>query len=135
MSLGLDFNNATFGKNTPAQAGTDRPKSQFWLNIGYSVTVQGEDGQEQRFVSLAQGIALDNIEAQKTNTNNAVFNQFRAAQNDLAESLINKAKTLKPGEEVIIATGDNGLSIQLRRVKEEAAPIASEDNIFGGFKL
>ena len=47
----------TFGaKAAPA---TDKPKSQFWLNLGYGVTVEGEDGPEDRFVSLASGIPLD----------------------------------------------------------------------------
>ena len=53
MSLNFEH---TFGKPQANNSSKDdRPKAQFWLNIGYPVTVKTESGEEQRFVSL--GIA------------------------------------------------------------------------------
>ena len=50
MSLNFEH---TFGKPQANNSSKDdRPKAQFWLNIGYPVTVKTESGEEQRFVSL-----------------------------------------------------------------------------------
>ena len=44
--------------------------------------------------------------------------------------ILDVAKSLAPGEEKIIAMGDNGLAIQIRRVNEEQAEIPVETNQF-----
>ena len=114
--------------NNSAPAADDRPKAQFWLNVGYISQVKDEDG-TYRFVSLTQGIPLDNIESLPTNSRNQGFAQFRQAQNELRDDLLAEAKKLAPGEDVIFDGGPNGLSIQLRRVQDEqAAPTG--DNPF-----
>lgn len=120
---------AVFGKNkAPTTNGngaakTDRPKAQLWLNIGYQqpVIVDGEEVEE--FVALAQGIPLDTIEKLPANSRNDSFRARQAAQNNLHDQLMQKAATLEPGEEVIV-----NLKIQLRRVNDEAAPVADDAN-------
>ena len=118
----------TFGARSSSAAAPsdDRAKAQFWLNVGYVSEVKDEDG-TYRFVSLAQGIPLDNIEALPTNSRNQGFAQFRQAQNELRDDLLAEAKKLKPGEDVIFDGGPNGLSIQLRRVQDEQAAPTGEN--------
>ena len=85
-----------------ATAKADRPKAQFWLNIGYVVHVPAEGGgTEQRFISLPSGIPLDTMEELKTNSSNALFARMQAARNGLFADLMATAKTLAPGEEKI----------------------------------
>lgn len=126
--MALDFPK-TFGstQTSTATAGakSDQPKAQLWLNIGYPVTIQTEAGPEDRFVSLPLGIPLDTQEKVKANGNNELFAQFQGARNDLLDQIMDAAKALKPGEDKIL-----NLSIQLRRVKDEAAPVSNENNAF-----
>ena len=128
-----------FKLNIPGQASApaqgDRPKANFWLNIGYSLVVagknaQGEATQEHKFVSLPVGIPLDTTEALSVNSRNAEFAQFQAARNLLMTQILDVAKTLKPGEEKIIGGQTGGLEIQLRRVNDEVAAPAAEGNPF-----
>ncbi len=123
MSLNFEH---TFGKPQATNSSKDdRPKAQFWLNIGYPVTVKTEAGEEQRFVSLPTGIPLDTQEALATNSRNAEFAAFQAARNNLHDQIMAAAAKLQPGEEKLL-----NLQIQLRRVNEETAPVAAELNPF-----
>jgi hypothetical protein len=112
-----------FGNKSPASApaADDRPKAQFWINVGYAVEVQvsGPDGktvQEQRFVSMPIGIPVDTQEELKTNTRNVEWNMLQQARNELVHALTEAGNELEPGEERIV-----NLQVQLRRVKDEAA--------------
>lgn len=107
-----------------AAANQERPKSQFWLNIGYEAEGAGKDG-DDAFVSLPVGIPLDTQERLPTNSSNKDFAQMQAARNDLMDQLLEYAKALQPGEDVII-----GLRVQLRRVREDQAVSVGEDNKF-----
>ena len=128
--MSLDFEQI-FGSQSKATAAKgDRPKAQFWLNIGYPVTVKTEAGEEQRFVSLPTGIPLDTQEALATNSRNAEFAAFQAARNNLHDQFMAVAAKLQPGEEKIIGLGDSGLALQIRRVNEESAPVSTEQNPF-----
>ena len=128
MSLNFEH---TFGKPQATNSSKDdRPKAQFWLNIGYPVTVKTEAGEEQRFVSLPTGIPLDTQEALATNSRNAEFAAFQAARNNLHDQFMAVAAKLQPGEEKIIGLGDSGLALQIRRVNEESAPVSTEHNPF-----
>lgn len=125
--MAIDFQK-TFGassKNAPA-AGTkaDRPKSQFWINIGYDSGVTDEQG-NMRFVSLAVGIPLDGQERLPTNSRNHEYAAFQAARNDLYEQIMAAAQTLQPGEEKLL-----NLQVQLRRINEETAEIDPSTNVF-----
>ena len=111
----------TFGKTSASNAASEsKPKAQFWLNIGY---VANEGTEDEKFISLPTGIPLDTQEHLPTNSSNADFRALRCAQNDLLEQLVAFAEGLEPGEEGVIQ-----LQVQLRRVKEEAAPIAADEN-------
>ena len=128
MSLNFEH---TFGKPQATNSSKDdRPKAQFWLNIGYPVTVKTESGEEQRFVSLPTGIPLDTQEALPTNSRNAEFAAFQAARNNLHDQFMAVAAKLQPGEEKIIGLGDSGLALQIRRVNTESAPVSTEQNPF-----
>lgn len=113
----------TFGQSNAAAtstAKTDKPKAQFWLNIGY---IANEGSDDEKFISLPTGIPLDTQEPLPTNSSNADFRAMRCAQNDLLEQLIEYAQNLEPGEEGII-----NLQVQLRRVKAQEEAIPSDEN-------
>jgi hypothetical protein len=117
----------TFGRgNSARNAANDRPKAEVWLNIGMEAPtiVDGEDS--PRFISLPAGIPLDTMEHLPTNSRNKLFAEFQSARNDLHDQIMEFAKGLEPGQEVIIP-----LQVQLRRVSEEAPEISREDNSFG----
>ena len=128
--MAIDFNK-TFGAGNKAGnvSNDDRPKAQLWLNIGYQTDIADEDG-KLKFVSLPVGIPLDTQEPLPTNSKSDEFRAFQSARNDLMTQMINVGKSLGPGEEKIIALGDSGLSIQIRRVSEEAAAVPSDQNQF-----
>lgn len=113
----------TFGKTNTASnsaAKADKPKSQFWLNIGY---VANEGTEDAKFISLPTGIPLDTQEPLPTNSSNEDFRAMRSAQNDLLAQLIEFAEGLEPGAEGIIQ-----LQVQLRRVKAPAEDIKPDEN-------
>ena len=129
--MAIEFNK-TFGSKsaTTAPKKDERPKSQFWLNIGYETDVVDDNG-ENRFVSLATGIPLDNMERLQTNSRNREFAAFQAARNDLYDQIMDVAKSLEAGQSKIIATADNGLAIQIRRINEESVEVPVDQNKFG----
>lgn len=125
--MGVDFQK-TFGagsQNVSSNSKTeDRPKAQYWLNVGYDSGIEDDDG-KSRFVSLPTGIPLDTQEKLPTNSRNAEFRAFQSARNKLLEQILSVAKSLAPGEEKIL-----NLSLQLRRVNEEAEDIPADENAF-----
>lgn len=111
----------TFGQSKTNEASSgERPKAQFWLNIGYTAN-EGTD--EAKFISLPTGIPLDTQEPLSTKSSNDDFRAMRFAQNDLLEQLLAFAKDLEPGAEGILQ-----LQVQLRRVKDDAPAISTDDN-------
>lgn len=129
--MAIDFQ-ATFGnKNKNGNVGNsdDRPKAQLWLNIGYQTDVVDDDG-KLKFVSLPVGIPLDTTEPLATTSKSDDFRAFQSARNDLMTQMIDIGKSLGPGEEKIIALGESGLSVQIRRVSVEAAAVPSDKNQF-----
>lgn len=128
-TMAIQSNTArVFGARSSAAgpATEDRPKAQFWLNVGYVSKVKDDDG-TYRFVSLAQGIPLDNVETLATNSSNQNFAFFRQAQNELRDDLLAEAKQLKPGEDLILEAGPSGLTFQIRRVRDEQAAPTGEN--------
>lgn len=113
----------TFGKSnatSSSAAKADKPKAQFWLNIGY---VANEGTEDAKFISLPTGIPLDTQEPLPTNSSNEDFRAMRSAQNDLLAQLIEFAEGLEPGAEGVIQ-----LQVQLRRVKAPAEDIKPDEN-------
>lgn len=121
--MSIDFAPKKFGNNAPtAAAKDDRPKAEFWINLGYESDHTNEDG-KPLFISLPQGIPLDTQEHLPTNMSNVEFAALRSAQNDLLDQLTTHAQHLQPGEDCFIT-----LQVQIRRVKAPAAPINPENN-------
>lgn len=122
--MSIDFNPPAFGSKPAATNGKDeRPKAQYWINLGYDTGVKSETTDETIFISLPQGIPLDTQEHLPTNSSNAQFAAMRAAQNGLLDQLIEHASKLQPGQATTI-----NLTVQLRRVKEAQAPIDPANN-------
>ncbi len=119
----------------------DKPKAEYWLNVGYCVDVEVEAATkgkpavtERRFVSLPVGIPLDTMELVPSNSRNANWAMFQTARNELRDDLLKgAAEALKPGDDMIIA-GDaedpTSLCLQIRRVGGEIEPVATENNPF-----
>lgn len=134
---GLNLPTSLSSTSNGATAAANRPKADFWLNIGYNVTVDVTDmngavSQENRFVSLPVGIPLDTMTLLPTDSQNEAYRAFQAARNGLHEAIMGVAKTLKPGEEKILGgQGNPGeLVIQLRRVSAPVAPVQAAANPF-----
>lgn len=110
--------------NIKPAAAADRPKAQLWLNLGYTIDVNTNEGVVQEFVALPQGIPLDTMELLPANSQNDAFRARQMAQNDLITKIIEKkGAALEPGESTII-----NLQVQLRRVKADAAEIPADAN-------
>lgn len=130
--MALDFDNMFKAETPKAAAKEQRPKAEYWLNIGYPVNYPLEDGTtEKRLVSLPMGIPLDTQEKLPTNSRNKTFANFNAARNNLLEQIAEKAKGLQPGESVVL-----NLQVEMRRVMgDDQGSSKPENNEFLGFKL
>jgi hypothetical protein len=107
------------------------PKAQTWLNIGYPVETTENGEKVTRFVSLPQGIPLDTQKAIEIKTRNQTFGAFQQAQNELLSQVQAEAAKLAPGGETLIAMGESGLYIQLRRVNDApVTPASGAENQF-----
>lgn len=113
MALNLDKSAfaAKFNKAVPPAA---QEKSQLWLNIGYTAEGVTDSQGQPVFVSLARGIALDQVPDQPTNSSNQEFAYLRAAQNDLRDQLLAVAAKLEPGQTTTVT-----LEVQIRHVNGE----------------
>ena len=107
-----------FGKNAPkastATVVEDKPKSQLWVNVGYSIEVDGVNV----FVSIPMGIPVDSIKELPTNTRNAEFNMLNQARNQLLADIASAAEDLESGESHVLE-----LEVQLRRIDKEPDPL------------
>ena len=113
-----------FGAKAPVAATVveDKPKSQLWVNVGYSIEVNGE----QVFVSIPMGIPVDSIKELPTNTRNVEFNLLNQARNQLLADIISASEDLESGESHVLE-----LEVQLRRIDKEVDPLpAGSSNPF-----
>ena len=114
-----------FGKNAPkanAAVIEEKVKSQLWINVGYSIEVNGE----QVFVSIPMGIPVDSVKELPTNTRNSDFNLLNQARNQLLADIAAASEDLESGESHVLE-----LEVQLRRVDKEVDPLpANSDNPF-----
>lgn len=121
------------GSNDAAK--TERPKSQFWLNIGFTIPGGAEDGSDL-FVSLPQGIALDDMKPQEVRGSNQNWTQLVQAKNHLLEQLQKGGAELEPGARIVL----EGFTVEMHRVGTPAQRGDAESNpiigamakIFGG---
>lgn len=99
-------------------AAAERPREEFWLNIGWYASAVNENGEQfQQFISLNYGIPLSSVKEEKLGSNPA-WNALVQAKNGILHQLLAKAKELKPGETFDIGEGD-GPVLQIRRVGEK----------------
>ena len=107
-----------FGKNALKASTTtiveEKVKSQLWVNVGYSIEVEGE----LVFVSIPMGIPLDSIKELPTNTRNAEYNLLNQARNQLLADIAAGAEDLEGGESHVLE-----LEVQLRRIDKEPDPL------------
>lgn len=106
-------------KASTAAVVEDKPKSQLWVNVGYSIEVEGE----QVFVSIPMGIPVDSIKELATNTRNAEFNMLNQARNQLLADITAAAEDLEAGESHVLE-----LEVQLRRIDKEVDPLPANGN-------
>jgi hypothetical protein len=122
--MSIDFAPKKFGSTTAnAAPSEDKPKAQFWINLGYESEHINEETGKPLFISLPNGIPLDTQEHLATNMSNAQFAAMRSAQNNLLDQLVDHAQHLQPGEDCFIT-----VQVQLRRVKAPVAEIDPANN-------
>lgn len=92
----------------------EKVKSQLWVNVGYSIEVEGESV----FVSIPMGIPLDSIKELPTNTRNTEFNLLNQARNQLLADIVAASEDLEHGESHVLE-----LEVQLRRIDKEVDPL------------
>lgn len=124
MTSTLNFGG--FGQSAPnpqAQAPSQRPQAQVWLNVGVTVPMQKSDGTvEDTFISLPVGIPLDTMEPQANRGSNPDMAQIIGGKNAILARLQEMARGLQPGQEAIV---EGGLQLQLKRVGSPvAAPVS-----------
>lgn len=133
MGIKNDFA-STFGASAARAAAStsgnnnshsDQVPAKYWMNTGYTSEVTNDEGQpESVFVSLRQGVPLDNIESfDLTKIRNPKMASLRAAQNDLHDQLMEVAEGLAPGEAKTI-----NIEVEIRRVNEAVEAPAAKDN-------
>jgi hypothetical protein len=110
---------ATAAKTTVVE---EKVKSQLWINVGYSIEVNGE----QVFVSVPMGIPVDSVKELPTNTRNSEFNLLNQARNQLLADIAAASEDLESGESHVLE-----LEVQLRRIDKEVDPLpAGSSNPF-----
>lgn len=130
MAISFDFTKSPVQSAAAGTAKQERPKAQFWMNVGYEVDVivkdaSGKDVTETRFISLPMGMPLDTMEKLPVKSSNNEFRALQSARNHLLEQVLEAAKTMKPGETQLV-----NLQIELRRVNDEQEAIPADVNPF-----
>lgn len=126
MKLNLNKNIMQSASSSSSEAKT---KSEFWLNIGYTVIVEIDGEEQERFVSLPFGIPLDTMKPLELKGNSDLFVYLRQAQNELLEALMEAAHALQPGEAKIVSAGDQ-LAVEIRRVQGVRTDVKADVNPF-----
>ena len=128
--MALDFTKNTALKGKDTAAAKDLPKSQFWMNVGFTAEGAGAEG-EDVFVSLPYGLPLDSMEHVNTKSKNENYVALQQARNGLLDQVKEAAATLQPGESMTVQ-----LEVQIRRIEEEVKETPTTDNKFmRSFKL
>lgn len=99
-----------------------KQKSNYWANIGITIGA-AEDGTGGTFVSLPQGIPLDDMKAVEIKGNNEDWIQLAQTKNELLALLQKAAANLKPGERITVP-----LEVELYRRAEPAQQAPATGN-------
>ena len=108
-------------------AGQVLPKANFWINIGYSAIMAGEDGapDQEVFISLLQNLPLDTMTKLPTSSTNARYAKICAMRNELWDDVMEQAQQLKPGQNVVIHNESSPLEIQILHVAPKIENVES----------
>ena len=120
----IDFRKSAL-PTTATAAPQERAKAQYWLNVGYTVQEQTDEGIVDTFISLPLGIPLDDQKTLPTNSSNARYAALSSARNSLYEQLMAVCAELGDGEEQLL-----DLQIQVRKVRSEQATVSAGENPF-----
>ena len=120
----IDFRKSAL-PTTATAAPQERAKADYWLNVGYTVDEQTDEGIVQTFISLPLGIPLDDQKTLPENSSNQRYAALSAARNDLYQQVMAACSELADGEERIL-----DLQIQIRKVRSEAASVPAGQNPF-----
>lgn len=115
------------------QAENTKPEARVWLNVGY---LTGDE--EYPIATLPFGIPVDTQSPLKLpNGKNKKFLDFVKCRNGILEEIQEAAKSLAPGEDMIIGGTEGGLVLQLRcrEADTEEASSAPSEEFFPAFKL
>jgi len=93
----------------PQAEGEERPRAEFYVNVGYWDVINGEDV----FVSLPMGIGLDTMKDVEVRGNNEGYIELCRRKNALRKLLLDGAMGFDPGE----ADDVQELVVQIRRDK------------------
>lgn len=125
--MAIDFTKK-FGVRGNEGSKAEFVEAQYWLNVGYVSDEVDEETGEARFVSLPFGIPLDTQKRLDTKRANRDLAAFYAARNDLLDQLLEVGASLQPGQDAVYEC-ENGLAIQIRRVREPVEDVkADADN-------
>ena len=125
--MAIDFGKKFGVRGNDVKASEEKMvEAQYWLNIGYVSDETDAETGETRFVSLPFGIPLDTQKRLGTKQANRDLAAFYAARNDLLDQLLEVGASLKPGEDAIYEC-ENGLCIQIRRVRAAAEEAVADD--------
>lgn len=117
----------------PQQAAVpqDKPKTEFWINIGWETNEVDETTGRNIFVAMPGGIPLESIKP-KPLKGKGVYLEMLEAGNAILEDVFGLAGKLNPGEAIILSSGKESgqLSIELRRIGAEAQPTPEGGNRF-----
>lgn len=121
---GFDLNVFNTGSNP-----VDKPKNEFYLNVGIRVPMKNEDGEDVfPLVTLPIGIPLDGLKIKLSNSSNESWNKLQLNKKQLLEYIQEVASSLQKGEAVELEQ----MIVEIRRTKPEVEepeePI--EDNFF-----
>ena len=96
-----------------------QPKAQIYLNIGVPVMMPNAEGvEEELFVSLPFGLALDTMGEAVMRGSSADYHMLVQAKNRLLEALKKSGEALESGQEASI----DWLEVRARRVGSQVEP-------------
>lgn len=129
--MALSFTSNPLAQNNAPKAGAqqqqqDAPKAEVYLNVGVTISLPNAEGvEEELFVSLPFGLALDTMNEAQMRGSSADYHQLVQAKNQLLAALQKQAETLESGQEEPVPY----LEVRARRTGAVAEPKAGENPI------
>jgi hypothetical protein len=99
--------------------------AEYFLNVGY-IDEDQDDGTEM-FIGLAKGIPMRAADLKEPKGSSKKYRDMLQSKNGLLQKFLTKGEDMEPGEECIVGTTDNGLVLQLKRVRSDDEPVAADN--------